>query len=475
MDLELGDEQIWLSESLETLLEREWTGAPGRARAGEAERDGLWRALVEFGALSIEREDGLGAVELCLAARALGAGLASVPYVGSAAVRFAVEPFAGDLPERFSELAAAGDRVAIALLEPRMVAFRTCARGSAPTDCTATRSRSSTPARSVAGGRRLSSPVRGLALVPAGASGARRAAMPSTPRCSAPCAAGAELRGRRRPGRHQLLARMSAMGALRRRRAVGAAARCSTARRYAGERRQFGRTIGSNQALRHLLAQMYVRHASSWSTVLYAAAALDDDLPDAEQTAAVAKAYVARAAREVAHGAMQVFGGIAFTEEHPAHRLRRIIVREQQFGDAAHRARAGPAPRRPRGRTRPARRPTRALRHRSADEDVPLSTGFNDPTAQRLERIATGAEPDWSARSRGGHARSALGRVRRRPDLRRQVQPHLPRRVGRRRADPAPPAAGAHPADRPRHGARVPRPDRAGGDRRPRSAHVPPG
>jgi alkylation response protein AidB-like acyl-CoA dehydrogenase len=34
---------------------------------------------------------------------------------------------------------------------------------------------------------------------------------------------------------------------------------------------------------------------------------------------------------------MQVFGGIAFTEEHPAHRfLRRIIVREQQFGDAAH-------------------------------------------------------------------------------------------------------------------------------------------
>jgi alkylation response protein AidB-like acyl-CoA dehydrogenase len=34
---------------------------------------------------------------------------------------------------------------------------------------------------------------------------------------------------------------------------------------------------------------------------------------------------------------MQVFGGIAFTDEHPAHRyLRRILVREQQFGDAAH-------------------------------------------------------------------------------------------------------------------------------------------
>ena len=74
-----------------------------------------------------------------------------------------------------------------------------------------------------------------------------------------------------------------------------------------------------------------------WSTVLYAAAALDDDLDEAGQTAAVAKAYVSRCAREVAHAAIQVFGGIAFTEEHPAHRLlRRIVVREQQFGDAAH-------------------------------------------------------------------------------------------------------------------------------------------
>ena len=118
---------------------------------------------------------------------------------------------------------------------------------------------------------------------------------------------------------------------------VGAAERMlADARDYAAERKQFGRTIGSNQALRHLLADMYVRRVSAWSTVLYAAAALDDDLPDAQLTASIAKAYVARAAREIAHGALQVFGGIAFTEEHPAHRfLRRILARERQFGDAA--------------------------------------------------------------------------------------------------------------------------------------------
>jgi alkylation response protein AidB-like acyl-CoA dehydrogenase len=136
-----------------------------------------------------------------------------------------------------------------------------------------------------------------------------------------------------------MLARLTAVGALlAAAESVGAAGRMlDDARAYAAERRQFGRTIGSNQALRHLLADMYVRQASAWSTVVYAAAAVDDELPDALQTAAVAKAYVARAAREVAHGALQVFGGIAFTQEHQAHRfLRRIVVREQQFGDAAH-------------------------------------------------------------------------------------------------------------------------------------------
>jgi alkylation response protein AidB-like acyl-CoA dehydrogenase len=136
-----------------------------------------------------------------------------------------------------------------------------------------------------------------------------------------------------------ILDRMSTVaGLLAAAEAIGAAAQLfEEACRYASERRQFGRTIGSNQALRHLLADLHVRQASGWSTTLFAAAALDDDLPGARQTASVAKAYVSRAAREVAHGSMQVFGGIAFTEEHPAHRfLRRIVVREQQFGDAAH-------------------------------------------------------------------------------------------------------------------------------------------
>jgi len=120
--------------------------------------------------------------------------------------------------------------------------------------------------------------------------------------------------------------------------AVGAAGHIlDLACRYAGERRQFGRTIGSFQALRHILSDAYVRQESGWSAVRYAAAALDAGDPEAVQAASIAKAYVSRGAREVAHSAIQVFGGIAFTAEHPAHRfLRRIGIRAQQFGDAAH-------------------------------------------------------------------------------------------------------------------------------------------
>jgi alkylation response protein AidB-like acyl-CoA dehydrogenase len=86
---------------------------------------------------------------------------------------------------------------------------------------------------------------------------------------------------------------------------------------------------------------MHVQVESSWSSILYAAASLDEDEPGAMRTASIAKAYSARVTREVAEGALQVFGGIGFTAEHPAHRfLRRIVVRGEQFGTAAEHERA---------------------------------------------------------------------------------------------------------------------------------------
>jgi alkylation response protein AidB-like acyl-CoA dehydrogenase len=337
MDLELTDEQIWLSESIETLLSREWPAAELAGDAGDAERERLWVALVEFGALSVDREEGLGAVELCLVARATGAHLASIPYLGSAALRYAVEPSA--------DIALGDDRVSVALLEPG----RGWSVDGVQTAVVDGGVRGEKVAVEHAGAvDRLAVVARvdgapALVIVPATADGIELRSQPSmdaTIPMSAVTFTGAAdgvVAGR------DVLDRLTAIGGLlAAAEAVGAAERLlQDARRYATERRQFGRTIGSYQALRHVMADMYVRQVSSWSTVLYAAAALDDDIEDAEQTSAVAKAHVSRAAREVAHGALQVFGGIAFTEEHPAHRfLRRIVVREQQFGDAAHHERA---------------------------------------------------------------------------------------------------------------------------------------
>jgi len=120
VDLELTDEQQWLSEAVETLLGREWPGStgsePGEAAVGDPEA--LWQALVAFGALSVDRDEGLGAVELCLVSRALGASLARAPYIGSAALRSAAEPLADRLPEAYAELVPGDDSVSVALLEP---------------------------------------------------------------------------------------------------------------------------------------------------------------------------------------------------------------------------------------------------------------------------------------------------------------------------------------------------------------------
>jgi alkylation response protein AidB-like acyl-CoA dehydrogenase len=321
MNLQLSDEQRWLTDSIETLLARE--ADP-------------WDRLVEFGALSVGGEEGLGAVELCLIARSLGAHLASVPFVASAAVRFADEPLA----------AALGDAaVALAVLEP----------GSSWSAAAAATVIEPAAGGHVVSGRKVAvehaASVTHLAVVAAGpALAIVDAAGPgvslSPQRAFDATAPVHVVELSEAPLRFEpidAVPRLVTIGALlAAAEAVGASGRLlDDACAYATERRQFGRPIGSFQALRHLLADLYVRQASSWSSLLYAAAALDEGADDAARTASIAKAYIGRAAREVAHGAMQVFGGIAMTAEHPAHRfLRRIIVRERQFGDAAHHERA---------------------------------------------------------------------------------------------------------------------------------------
>lgn len=89
---------------------------------------------------------------------------------------------------------------------------------------------------------------------------------------------------------------------------------------YAGQRIQFGKPIGVNQAIKHRCADMAVRSDGAWSQVCYAAVAVSSRLPGAAEEAAIAKYFADEAARTNAAGAVQVHGAIGFTSEATPHR-----------------------------------------------------------------------------------------------------------------------------------------------------------
>ena len=103
---------------------------------------------------------------------------------------------------------------------------------------------------------------------------------------------------------------------------------------HANERVQFGQSIGSFQAIKHLLADMYVRTSLARGAT-YAAAAIADDpeCGDLASAAAAAKLVAADAAIRNAKSCIQVHGGMGFTWEMiPHYLLKRAWVLEQSFG-----------------------------------------------------------------------------------------------------------------------------------------------
>jgi alkylation response protein AidB-like acyl-CoA dehydrogenase len=119
---------------------------------------------------------------------------------------------------------------------------------------------------------------------------------------------------------------------------AGGAARClEMATGYANERVQFGRQIGSFQAVKHKLANLLMEVESARSAAYYAGWTVgeaDDDLPVA---APLAKAYCSEAFLHAAAENIQVHGGIGVTWEHPAHLyFKRAKTSELLLGDAGY-------------------------------------------------------------------------------------------------------------------------------------------
>jgi alkylation response protein AidB-like acyl-CoA dehydrogenase len=104
---------------------------------------------------------------------------------------------------------------------------------------------------------------------------------------------------------------------------------------YAKERKQFGRPIGSYQAVSHRCAQMLLETEGARSASYYAAWAADNEPETAPLAASMAKAYASDAGTRVTGASLQVHGGIGFTWEHDIHLfLKRAESDAVMFGDS---------------------------------------------------------------------------------------------------------------------------------------------
>ena len=119
---------------------------------------------------------------------------------------------------------------------------------------------------------------------------------------------------------------------------VGGAEQClDLATGYARRRVQFGRVIGSYQAVKHKLADVLARVESARSACHHLVDAVATGSPELPIAASLAGAYCSDAYTACAGDLIQVHGGIGFTWEHDAHLyLKRARAAAHLFGDAAH-------------------------------------------------------------------------------------------------------------------------------------------
>jgi alkylation response protein AidB-like acyl-CoA dehydrogenase len=106
---------------------------------------------------------------------------------------------------------------------------------------------------------------------------------------------------------------------------------------YLQTRKQFGKPIGSFQALQHRMADVLLEIEQARSAVINAAAALDADRLPRERALSAAKYSIGRIGTLVAEETIQLHGGIGMTWELPLpHYAKRLVMIDHQLGDEDH-------------------------------------------------------------------------------------------------------------------------------------------
>ncbi len=119
---------------------------------------------------------------------------------------------------------------------------------------------------------------------------------------------------------------------------VGGAQKClDMSVEYAKEREQFGRPIGSFQAIKHKCANMMVAVESARSALYYAACIADDGSDDLTSNASLAKAWCSESYFQCAGDSIQIHGGVGFTWEYDPHlHFKRARASENWLGDPSY-------------------------------------------------------------------------------------------------------------------------------------------
>ncbi len=373
-DLLYSDAERALAESLGSLLADRWSVDKTLARTESAETydDGLWHAVAaELGCAGLlipEQDGGAGASyrEAASVAEALGAAVAPVPFLGSAVVATAAllsvaaattgTPASAvtDLLRRLADGGATAALAAGFTTAPRRAfAFSVRVAGSRPGDAQDGVAR----LRGTVSGVADALPA-GVLLVPAdgvpaalylvdvSAPGVAKAPVTSLDMTRQLCDlsfddAPATLIASGAAATRAVGAALTAGAAMLAAEQVGLAQRClDMTLAYVKQRHQFARPVGSFQALKHRLADVWVGVTQARAASRYAAASLAAGHPDTDVAVAMAKAYCSEVAVRAAEECVQMHGGIGFTWEHPAHLyLKRAKADSLGFGTAdAHRA-----------------------------------------------------------------------------------------------------------------------------------------
>jgi len=321
MDFDLSDDQVALRDGARELLDG--LASPAQVRvhtATDAAYDpALWSAMADQGWLGIEVPEarggvGLGTVEVAVLCEELGRHAAPAPFVSTV---LAIDAFSGAGDDEWVDRLVSGDALACVAWDPAApVPYAPSADVAVviADDGVYAMEISERPSRQPA--MDLTRELGWLAFDPARARKIGDA-----------------------DARIRLLDRGATFTSAD---LLGSASRAlDLSVEHAKDRVQFGRPIGSFQAVKHRCADMLVDVEGMRSTVYWAAWCIGAADPEAHVAASTAKTWCSDASKRVMSSALQVHGGIGFTWEHDLHFfMKRAQLDQLTFGDASfHRAR----------------------------------------------------------------------------------------------------------------------------------------